>query len=327
MSRKIDSDSQIGRRLRLRDLHLFFTVVQRGSMAKAASHLGISQPAVSEVIADLEHTLGVRLFDRRPQGVEPTVYGRALLRRGLAAFDELKQGIRDIEFLSDPTRGELRIGCAAAPAATTMPPIVQRFSQRYPRVVLHVDEVPPPRQELTGLHERRYDLIMGRWTAPAPREAAQGDVNVEFLLDDPFVIAAGTHTRWARRRKIDPAELIDERWILSPPTTWSYQVLAEAFRTRDLNMPNASLVSVSAHVRTHLMANGPFLAVVPKSLADRYGLKVMPVDLAMQKYPIVIITLKNRTLTPVVQLFIDCAREVAKNLESAAARRGARPQA
>jgi len=90
MPRIIDADSQIGRRLKLRDLHLFFTVIQRGSMAKAAAHLGISQPAVSEVIADLEHTLGVRLFDRNPQGVEPTRYGQALLKRGLAAFDELK---------------------------------------------------------------------------------------------------------------------------------------------------------------------------------------------------------------------------------------------
>src|SRR5215469_13191009 len=110
MVRKIDWESQIGRRMKLRDLHVFSTVVQRGSMAKAAAHLGISQPAVSEVIADLEHTLGVRLFDRHPQGVEPTRYGQALFKRGLAAFDELKQGIRDIEFLSDPTSGELTIG-------------------------------------------------------------------------------------------------------------------------------------------------------------------------------------------------------------------------
>ena len=90
MPRKLDSDSQIGRRLTLRDLHLFFTVVQQGSMAKAASQLGVSQPSVSEVIADLEHTLGARLFDRRPRGVEPTMYGNALLARTRAVFDELR---------------------------------------------------------------------------------------------------------------------------------------------------------------------------------------------------------------------------------------------
>src|SRR5947209_11854572 len=120
MLKKIDWDSQIGRRLRLRDLHVFFTVAQRGSMAKAAAQLGVSAPTVSEVIADLEHGLGVRLFDRSQQGVEPTAYGRALLKRTVIVFDELKQSIRDIEFLSNPSVGELKIGCPDSIAATLL---------------------------------------------------------------------------------------------------------------------------------------------------------------------------------------------------------------
>src|ERR1700741_543299 len=99
MAPKIDWESQIGRRLRFRDLHVLSVVVQRGSMAKAATQLGVSQPAVSEVIADLEHALGVRLLDRSPQGVEPTMFGKAVLKRSAAVFDELKQTVRDIESL------------------------------------------------------------------------------------------------------------------------------------------------------------------------------------------------------------------------------------
>ena len=105
MARKIDWESQIGRRLKLRDLHVFVTIVQRGSMAKAAEHLGVSQPAVSEIIADLEHAVGVRLLDRGPQGVTPTMYGQEMIERSRAAFDELKQGITAIEALADPTVG------------------------------------------------------------------------------------------------------------------------------------------------------------------------------------------------------------------------------
>ena len=82
MAKIVDWDSHIGRRLRLRDLHVFFTVVEWGSLAKAAAHLRVSQPAVSQLIADLEHALGARLFDRSPRGVVPTLYGRALLARG-----------------------------------------------------------------------------------------------------------------------------------------------------------------------------------------------------------------------------------------------------
>src|SRR5882757_4191885 len=125
MPRKIDWESQIGRRMRLHDLHVFSTVVQRGSMAKAAQQLGVSQPAVSEVIADLEHALGVRLLDRHPQGVEPTRYGDALIKRSTAVFDELKQSVRDIEFLADPTSGEVKLGCTEAMAAI-LSPVMER---------------------------------------------------------------------------------------------------------------------------------------------------------------------------------------------------------
>ena len=111
MPGKIDWENQIGRRLQFRDLHVFFTVVRQGSMAKAAMQLGVAAPTISEVIADLERAVGVRLLERGPKGAEPTLYGRAFLKRGMAAFDELKQGIRDIEFLSDPAAGEVRIGC------------------------------------------------------------------------------------------------------------------------------------------------------------------------------------------------------------------------
>jgi molybdenum-dependent DNA-binding transcriptional regulator ModE len=73
-------DNRIGKRLRLRDLHVLLTVVQHGSTAKAAQHLAVSQPAVSKTISDLEHTLGVQLLDRSPRGVEPTLYGGALVK-------------------------------------------------------------------------------------------------------------------------------------------------------------------------------------------------------------------------------------------------------
>ena len=326
MLRKIDWDSQIGRRLKLRNLHVFFTVAQRGSMGKAAAQLGVSAPTVSEVIADLEHGLGVKLLDRSPQGVEPTMYGHALLKRGLAAFDELKQGIRDIEFLSDPTTGELRIGCSEPVSAAILPPIAHLFLQQYPRVVLHVNDVPPPTRELSGLRERKHDLILNRLVMPLSREPLEDDVNVELLFDDPLVVAAGRQTRWARRRKINLAELIDEPWILAPADTWNYTCVAEAFRALRLDMPKVNLMTLSVALRTYLLANGPYIAAFASSVlrlnADRYALKVLPVDLPIRPSPIVIATLKNRTLSPVVERFIACAREVVKPLANSRWRRG-----
>src|SRR5438552_270642 len=94
---------RIGRRIRLRDLHILTEVVQAGSMAKAGNRLAISTPVVSKAIADLEHAVGVRLLDRSSQGIEATMYGRALLKWSGAAFDDLRHGVKEIEFLADPT--------------------------------------------------------------------------------------------------------------------------------------------------------------------------------------------------------------------------------
>src|SRR5215470_10445403 len=124
---------RIGRRLKLQDLHVLMTVVEAGSMGKAAEHLNTVQPSISRSIAELEHALGVRLLDRHRQGVEPTAYGRALLDCGTAVFDDLRQGVKNIEFLADPATGEARIGGNPFLTANFACVVVDRLSRRYPR--------------------------------------------------------------------------------------------------------------------------------------------------------------------------------------------------
>src|SRR3954447_7478484 len=135
-------ESRLGKRLRVRDLYILSTVVKTGGMAKAARQLAMTQPAVSSAIANLEHMLGVRLLDRSPRGIVPTIYADAMLKRSVAVFDELKQSVKDVAFLADPTTGELRIGCGETIIATVLPRIIHRFSKKYARV--HVHDVPPP---------------------------------------------------------------------------------------------------------------------------------------------------------------------------------------
>jgi DNA-binding transcriptional LysR family regulator len=126
------------------------------------------------------------------------------------------------------------------------------------------------------------------------------------------------HTRWARRRKIDLAELVDERWILTAPDAWNYKVLSEAFQERGLDMPKIKFKTYSVHLRVNLLAAGEFVAVLPRSVlrfyADRFSLKALPIDLPARPWPVAIVTLKNRTLSPVVERFIQCAAEVTKSM-------------
>jgi len=318
-----DWDDHIGRRLRLRDLRVFFAVVQSGSLSKAAAQLRVSHPAVSQVIADLEHALGVRLFDRNSRGVEPTIYARALLARGRAAFDELKQGIRDIEFLTDPTVGEFTVGYTQSNANTIFPQIVERFSADHPRVVMLAHMVPMPFLPGTaryftfpGLRERTYDLILARISKQQPDDETVNELNIETLFNDPWIIVASAQSRWARRRKIDLAELLEEPWIMPPPDTPSYEIVAEAFKARGLQTPMARLVTYSMDLRARLCARGCFITIAQRSMlrhADAaHPLKELHVDLPLRPWLVAIVTLKNRTLSPVVERFIACAREVAK---------------
>ena len=157
-----DWDSRIGRRVTLRDLHILSAVVHWGSMAKAASHLAMSQSAVSEGIAHLEDALRVRLLDRSARGIEPTIYANVLLKRGHAVFDELKQGIKDIEFLSDPNAGEVRIGCAEMLSYGLLPAVIDRLSRRHPQVAVRIVHLDTESLEFQVLQERTVDFVIAR---------------------------------------------------------------------------------------------------------------------------------------------------------------------
>ena len=319
MVKIVDWDRHIGRHLKLRDLHVFFSVVQLGSMAKAAAHFRVTQPAVSQVIADLEHALGVRLLDRSPRGVDPTVYGRSVLKGGAAAFDDLKQTIKEIEFLSESATGEVRIGCPETVAAI-LPPVIENLSRRYPGIVLHVSDVVAPTLDLPQIRNRVLDLAIVRITGAPSRHPFGDDLDVEVLFNDETLIAADAQSRWARRRKIDLAELVDEHWILPPASTTNSMVVMEAFRARGLNPPRVSLVTFSVALRTNLLASGRHLTVFPRSMmnlyATRMSLKILPVKLPAPEWPTVLVTLKNRTLNPAVALFIDQLRGEIKSLNS-----------
>src|SRR5215471_7045966 len=126
------------RRLKLRDLDILMAVIDSGSMGKAAKRLNISQPAISKAIAELEGALGVRLVDRGRRGIMPTPYGLALKKRSVAIFNDLRQGVQDIEFLSDPTTGEIRIGSTDPVSVAIVSPCIDRLSRKYPRMSFYV---------------------------------------------------------------------------------------------------------------------------------------------------------------------------------------------
>lgn len=308
-------DHRIGRRIKLSDLHILLAVAQAGSMAKAANQLAVSHPVVSRSISDLEHTLGVRLVERNPRGVELTAYGRAMLRRSHAAFDELRQGVKDIEFLSDPTVGEVRIGTTPPLAASFVFAVIERLSRRYPRITFRiVAEGVNQSAQLNNLTDRDVDLLVFRNVDAV----MSGQTSFEFLFKSPYVVAAGAGNAWVKRRKISLAELMAEPWALPAPDDAFGTFVTEAFRSAGLEYPCAAVATSALEMRANLLRTGRYLSIVPEfwlQLPTPHPfIRKLPVELPVTGAPIGIVTVKGRQPNPVVQLFIGCAREVAKSL-------------
>jgi DNA-binding transcriptional LysR family regulator len=201
-------DSRIGRRLTLRDLHILSSVVQWGSMAKAASHLAMSQPAVSESIATLETALCVPLLNRSTRGVEPTLYAQALLGRSHVVFDELRQAIRDIEFLANPTTGEVRVAAGDTLCAGLLPVLIAQVSRDYPEIVIRVIQANGDSLDFRELRERRVDLALARVAAAQ----VDDDLNVDILFDDPHRVVVGAKSTWHWRINVETASYDCAPW-------------------------------------------------------------------------------------------------------------------
>lgn len=308
-------NDRIGRRIKLSDLHILLAVAQAGSMAKAAGQLAVSHPVVSRSISDLEHTLGVRLLERNPRGVELTAYGRAMLNRSHAAFDELRQGVKDIEFLSDPTVGEVRIGTTPPLAASFVYAVIERLSRRHPRITFRiVAEGFTQLAQVDNLTERKVDLLVFRNVAAV----MNGQTSFEFLFKSPYVVAAGAGNAWLKRRRVALSDLIGERWVLPAPDEAFGTFVTEAFRSAGLELPHATVATSALEIRANLLRTGRYLSIVPEfwlQLPERHAfIRKLPVDLPVTGAPIGIVTLKGRELSPVAELFLACAREVARSL-------------
>jgi DNA-binding transcriptional LysR family regulator len=214
MARASTPAQNLGRRLKVRDLEVFLAVVECGSMAKAAGQLGVTQPAVSEIVAGLESAFGARLFDRSPRGIETTLYGEALLIRARTVLDELRQGAKEIAFLADPTFGELHVGAPESIAAGFLPAVIREFAGDYPGISIHADQLTTPALDLPALRARKLDLALTR--LPHAEEPTDADLDVEVLFNDEVVVVAGMNSDWGRHRKIKLADLAKAQWIMTP---------------------------------------------------------------------------------------------------------------
>lgn len=293
------------------------TVVEAGSMGKAAKRLGTSQPAVSRAIANLEHMLGVTLLDRDSHGVEATAFGQQVISRGVTVFDELRQTVSDIEFLSDPAAGQVRIATSIAVAVSFVSAAIDRLSKQFTRLsfdVLSTDNITARR----ALEERRVDLTIGHLIEPI----SEG-LTTEILFHEPHVVVTGAGSPLLRRRNLRLKDLIDERWMLPPSDSPFGSVVREAFHADGLKPPRAVITSLLP-LRGSLLPTGRFVMMVPQIVAemsaDKRIFRRLPLALPCTVRLFGIVTVKSRSLGPPAALFIDHVRELAATISTESTR-------
>jgi DNA-binding transcriptional LysR family regulator len=308
-------DDKLGRRVKLREMRILLAAVRWGSLAKAAENLGLSQPAISKAIAGLEDTFGGALLDRSHAGVQPTAQGKILLQRAMNIFDELRLAGEEMAQIADPTRGSVRVACAHAVSAGFLPRVLDALNHAHPGIRYSVLEAERA-QIFRALRAREVDLVVAR----PPVEEAGSDLAFDALYEEKlYVVAGARHPLANRRRRLVPAELASQDWILPTADMAVGQLVETFFRDMKIPVPQAVISSMSIHVTCALLDTGRFVSVLPGSLLAfapvRDALRVLPANVSETSGPVGVTTVKHRRLTPVAKLFVDHARKIAAQLE------------
>lgn len=307
----------IARRVTLRELRLLLAVARSGSILKAAEEIGLTQPAVSKAIADLEGTLGVRLFDRTNRGVEPTPSGRIMLIRAAGVFQELRQAAEDLACLAGSTSGELHVGGMPGMCGGLLPHAIAAMDGELPGIRYHVVEL-ETQQLATEVRSRVLDFGVGRVPAPFAE-----DITFERLFEDRLFIVAGAQHPLARRRTISLEETLDQQWVLPMHQTPVSEQLQSALKQFEAGLPKSIVSTTSMLIRHELVATNRFLTVLHGSLLQfrsmPSSLRVLPIELSTG-IPIGLIKVKNRTLTPVAEMFMKRVRKIVQPMRSLTAR-------
>jgi DNA-binding transcriptional LysR family regulator len=252
--------------------------------------------------------LGAELLDRSARGVELTEPGRLLVDRGRIIFDELRQCVRDIEDLADPTRGQVRVG-TTAPMTVFLSEVIGHMSPRYPGISYTI-EVSDSKSLLRSLRQRELDIVITRWMITEPEDLA-----AELLFEAPLAVLADRRHPLANRENLDLADLMTETWVLPPPDGFLGRIIMEIFRRRGLPCPPALVTTISVYMQLNLVAGGRFLAMLPARMA-RYKanlgwLRTLQVDLSDSADPVAAVTIAGRRLAGPVALLQKACREVA----------------
>ncbi|MFT7773322.1 LysR substrate-binding domain-containing protein [Roseateles sp.] len=304
------SDRFVRSHLKTRQLVLLVELGRHGSILHAAQAANLTQPAASKLLSDLEHALGVKLFERLPRGVAPTWYGEVMIRRAGAALAELDAGHQEVMELLSGLSGRVAVGAVLTPSTTLLPAAITLLKARQPRVHVAVS-VDTSKLLIQHLQSGELDIVVGR--VLDSESAAQ--LSFEPLTDEPHCLVVRAGHPLAGRDDLSLPELASQSWILPPSGSILRDRLTALFLSAGLGQPQQTVETLSLPVITSLLGQSDMVSALPDELVRPYLatglLEVLDFDLGLRMDVYGIVTRRGHQLSPGAELMLQCLREEA----------------
>ena len=304
-------------RVKLRQMSLVLALIETRNLHRAAESLNLSQPAASKLLQEIEHTLGVSLFERLPRGMVPTVYGIAAARHARLLLRDLHRLQQEMEGLKRGIEGTVHLGAVMAAVPRLIAEALAALNQQHSN--LRVSVLTDTSDGLLAeLHSGRLDVVVGRPISKRDHDT----LTWEPLLDERATIVVGVNNPLRHQNGLTLVDLAQESWVLQPSTTPMRRAVEAAFTTAQLDLPRHSVETVSMLATASLLAQTNMISVVPDSIASYFidlgTLAELPVKLPVGLEPCGLITVADRPIDTATEALMAVLRATAHRLAAAA---------
>lgn len=302
-------------RLKIQHLLTLVALGRHQNAHQAARALGVSQPAISKNVSEVENVFGVTLFERGRAGMIPNRMGEALIARAIALLNDLDRTQEEIAAIAAGQFGSLRLGVIAFTLPSLIPRTLNKLKEADVSLVLEVQE--DTTQPLVDkLLRNEIDCIIGRYSTKHEDRLDQ-----TFLAQQSFTIAvSSTHPLLTLRRGVRLRDVLEYDWIVTPPNTAARQSLISMFTAAGLRMPTVRVETASMEVMRATLSDCGMIGLLPKAIAARDpGLREILISELRRDFaapPLMLIRRRDELTLPSVERFcralIDVAADMAK---------------
>ena len=300
-------------RLKTRQLLLLIALDEHRNIHRASNVLFMTQPAASKQLKDLEDMLEVRLFERLPHGMEPTIYGETMIRHARLALTNLSLAHDDIVALKSGLVGQVEVGVIMAPGMSLLPKAIANIKKDAPLLRIGVT-VEQSNILLRDLQLGTLDFMIGRILE---KENAN-NLLYEELTEEPVCIVARVGHPLLTEKNLQLKDIVSYPWILPPNGSILRHRFDIMFLRAGLETPNNVVDTTSLLLVTSLLQQTDSLHVIPMEVAQYYtsvnALAVVPIELPCKMDAFGIIMLKDSILSPSANLLLDEVRRQAREM-------------